>query len=84
MLLAIFVLFLLGIGFLAMARFAYECLVGEFEDRVEVAKIFFPALVALVGGPVLIWRALTAHWWQHKRRGIKLRQLDKATTPISL
>jgi uncharacterized protein YjbI with pentapeptide repeats len=43
-------------------RFAYETVAGELKDRVEVAKVFFPVMVALIGGPVLIWRALTAHW----------------------
>jgi hypothetical protein len=59
---AIAVLIMAGFALLASFRFAYESLVGEFSHRVEVAKVFFPVLVALIGGPVLIWRALTAHW----------------------
>jgi Pentapeptide repeats (8 copies) len=46
----------------ASFRFAYESLVGDFKDRVEVAKVFFPVLVTLIGGPLLIWRVITAHW----------------------
>jgi uncharacterized protein YjbI with pentapeptide repeats len=34
----------------------------EFNARIEAAKVFFPVLVTLIGGPVLIWRAITAHW----------------------
>jgi hypothetical protein len=49
-------------GLILTFRFAYETLVGDFKDRVEVAKVFFPIVVALIGGPILIWRALTSHW----------------------
>jgi len=53
---------LIGFGLIASFRFAYETLVGDIHDRVEVAKVYFPIVVALIGGPILIWRELTAHW----------------------
>jgi hypothetical protein len=55
-------LVMVGFGLFASFRFAYESLFGDFKDRVEVAKVFFPVLVALIGGPLLIWRVITAHW----------------------
>jgi uncharacterized protein YjbI with pentapeptide repeats len=51
---------LIGLG--AFFLFGYEMFAGKPEHRIEAAKVFFPVLVALIGGPVLIWRALTAHW----------------------
>jgi hypothetical protein len=48
---------LIGFGLISSFRFAYETLVGDLRGRVEVAKVFFPVIVALIGGPILIWRA---------------------------
>ncbi|MHB8271813.1 pentapeptide repeat-containing protein [Bradyrhizobium sp.] len=33
---------------------------NEISD-IEAAKVFFPMLVAVIGGPLLIWRVVTAH-----------------------
>jgi len=60
-LLALAVLCLVGIGLFATFQVAYETVVDELKDRVEAAKVFFPILLALVGGPLLIWRVVTAH-----------------------
>jgi uncharacterized protein YjbI with pentapeptide repeats len=53
---------LIAFGLISSFRFAYETFIGDLKDRVEAAKVFFPVLVALIGGPILIWRAVTAHW----------------------
>jgi uncharacterized protein YjbI with pentapeptide repeats len=50
------------IGLAAFYLFGYMMFTGDNKDRIEAAKVFFPVLLALIGGPVLIWRALTAHW----------------------
>ena len=55
------VLLLVGFGLFAAFQIAYETAVGKFTDRIEAAKVFFPILLALVGGPLLIWRVITAH-----------------------
>jgi pentapeptide repeat protein len=55
------VLILVGFGLIASFHLGYESLVGSFERRIEAAKVFFPILLALVGGPLLIWRVITAH-----------------------
>jgi hypothetical protein len=60
-LLVLAVLVLVAIGLFATFQIAYETVVGELKDRVEAAKVFFPILLALVGGPLLIWRVVTAH-----------------------
>jgi uncharacterized protein YjbI with pentapeptide repeats len=60
-LLALAVLFLVAVGLFATFQIAYESVTGELNDRVEAAKVFFPILLALVGGPLLIWRVVTAH-----------------------
>lgn len=53
---------LMFFGFGALFVFAYDMFEGKLTDRLEAAKVFFPVLVAIIGGPVLIWRAITAHW----------------------
>lgn len=58
---ALGVLVLVGFGLFASFEIAYEATVGVFEKRIEAAKVFFPILLALVGGPLLIWRVVTAH-----------------------
>ena len=60
-LLALAVLFLVAVGLFGTFQIAYETVVGELKDRVEAAKVFFPILLALVGGPLPIWRVVTAH-----------------------
>lgn len=60
-LLALAILFLVAVGLYATFQIAYESVVGALKDRVEAAKVFFPILLALVGGPLLIWRVVTAH-----------------------
>ena len=59
-LLVLAVLFLVAVGLYATFQIAYESVIGELKDRVEAAKVFFPILLALVGGPLLIWRVVTA------------------------
>jgi hypothetical protein len=49
-----------GLG--AFFVLGYDMFFADAKDRIEGAKVFFSVLVALIGGPVLIWRALTAHW----------------------
>jgi len=58
---ALAVLVLVVFGLFASFHIAYESAVGDFKDRIEAAKVFFPILLALVGGPLLIWRVITAH-----------------------
>jgi uncharacterized protein YjbI with pentapeptide repeats len=58
---ALAVLVLVGFGLFASFQLAYETATGKFADRIEAAKVFFPILLALVGGPLLIWRVITAH-----------------------
>ena len=55
------VVILVGFGLFAAFQLAYETEIGEFKDRIEAAKVFFPIVLALVGGPLLIWRVVTAH-----------------------
>jgi hypothetical protein len=61
-LLGLLVVVMAGFGVAASFRFAYESLFGDLKDRVEVAKVLFPVLLALIGGPLLVWRVITAHW----------------------
>jgi hypothetical protein len=58
---ALAVLVLVGFGLFASFPIAYETATGKFADRIEAAKVFFPILLALVGGPLLVWRVITAH-----------------------
>lgn len=58
---ALAVLVLVAFGLFASFQIAYETATGKFADRIEAAKVFFPILLALVGGPLLIWRVITAH-----------------------
>src|SRR5205823_6900012 len=51
---------IVGLG--AFFVLGYDMFFADAKDRIEGAKVFFSVLVALIGGPVLIWRALTAHW----------------------
>jgi uncharacterized protein YjbI with pentapeptide repeats len=53
---------LIAFSLILTFRFAYDSWTGDIKDRVEAAKVFFPVVVALIGGPILVWRALTSHW----------------------
>jgi uncharacterized protein YjbI with pentapeptide repeats len=59
--LVIAILYLAGVYtayVLAQKTFSHEW--SEIAD-IEAAKVFFPTLIAVIGGPVLIWRVITSH-----------------------
>jgi hypothetical protein len=59
--LVIAILYLVGVYtayVLAQKTFAHNW--SEIAD-IEAAKVFFPTLIAVIGGPVLIWRVITSH-----------------------
>jgi uncharacterized protein YjbI with pentapeptide repeats len=60
LLLAVVIAFVL-VGLLAAAKVSMTAAFGNETARVEAAKVFFPVVLTLVGGPFLIWRVITAH-----------------------
>ena len=53
----------LGMGLVAFFNLGQETLFETDQaKRLEAAKLFFTVLVALIGGPLLIWRVISAHW----------------------
>jgi uncharacterized protein YjbI with pentapeptide repeats len=50
-----------AVGIVAAVKISMVAAFGDDATRVEAAKVFFPVVLTLVGGPFLIWRVITAH-----------------------
>jgi uncharacterized protein YjbI with pentapeptide repeats len=55
------VIFLVFLFIYAAALVAVDSVAGKFDQRIEAAKVFFPIVLAFIGGPFLIWRVVTSH-----------------------
>jgi len=70
--LIIYIICMIGLGLIAFSKLGFDVAFGNFGSPLQIRgegssggslliTVFFTVLVALIGGPIAIWRVVTAH-----------------------